>query len=146
MNQNNKQTKIRVNWPNAYFLSLADREEFIETSIMTLKSHYYNTVSSYAYEELLKAGAVPAEDFYKRVEARTNALINEKRFPVKEFIKGEEDRAMVCLNVSNIDSLAIEMALERLSSLEKLDSNSYYEFGIPTTFSIDEFLKDFKKH
>jgi len=146
MKQNKQQTKILINWPDAYFLSLADKEKFIETSIITLKSHYYDTITHYAYNKLSQTEDITDPDFYKKVEAMAETMIKESSYPVKEYVKTDEERAMVCLNVNNIDTIAIEMALERLASLENVKPGIYKEFGVPTTFSIDEILNNFKKH
>lgn len=146
MKQNKQQTKILINWPDAYFLSLADKEKFIETSIVTLRSHYYDMITQHAYEKLSQVEDITDPDFYKKVDAMAETMIKESFCPVKEYVKTDKERAMVCLNVQNVDYTAIEMALERLASLGDIKPGIYKEFGVPTTFSMDEILNNFKKH
>jgi hypothetical protein len=138
--------KITFNWSDLYFLSLAGHEKFIETSVVTLKSHYHDTIINRVYEEMARVQNVTSPGFYANVQARADLLMNEGAYPVREFVQSDEHRTIVCLNVKNIDMLAVEMALERLTSLEKIIPGIYVEFGNPTTFSAKEFLETYTTH
>ena len=144
--ENNQSNKMIINWPDLYFLSIADREKFIETTVVTLRAHYRDTIINHVYKEMSQTNDVTDPNLYLKVQAKANVLMNEGAYPVCEFVQADEDRATVCLNVKNIDRIAVEIALERLASLERIEPGAYIEFGTPTTFSADEVFEICRKH
>ncbi len=142
----NQQNKLTANWPDLYFNSLANKERFIDTTILTLKTHYRDVVTDHALNEMLQKTDIVDPDFYAKVEARANTLMNEGSFLVREFVKTDDNQAMVCLNVKNIDAFAVEMALDRLTSIGSLKPNMHLEFGSPMSFSANEVSEIFRKH
>lgn len=107
-------------------LAEAEREEFADVQVITLKQH----VKELALEDAL-------DDFGRHqhiadvseMHNRVNFLVETKYTSAKEFVLIEEDTIRIGVDKSEINDHAIDYALSLLIQVESFNPGERYEFG-----------------
>lgn len=127
----------KLPWNNMIFFAAAEKEDFCSINIITLKTHYRNTISDLAFTQVMKTNNVlPPPTLIKN---EMKKIIDSGKITVQQFIEYDGvDHMTICLNKdqlkSDIEILDFLATFDKIFGLKKGKTT----FGHAFTFTSEE--------
>ncbi len=127
-----------INWSDLVFYADANDEPFREIAVITLKSHYVDTVFSSVLSQIPKQENDSIEKYFTLVEKKAIHVMNSKAIFVREHVSIDEElNVVICLDVDKITEDVVFDSLNILTQVE-IAPNAIHFFGKEATFSAKE--------
>jgi len=107
-------------------LAEAEREEFADVEVITLKQHVKDQALEHALEDFGKHQHIGQ---VQEIHDRVNFLLETKYTSAKEFVLIEQDKVRIGVDKTEISDHAIDYALSLLIQVESFNPGERYEFG-----------------
>jgi hypothetical protein len=124
----------KQNWSDLILRGAADGEEFTDVRLITLRSHYEDTIEHLAMNVTYNISGVKSLD--EQIQSTKESMRNKGKIQVKQFVEHdvENNTLTICIDVPKIDDNTINVALDALAEIE-FSFGTKVEFGEPKTFA-----------
>ena len=96
----------KVLWTDLVFLSEAEREDFCNVNMVTLKAHYYDLVCERAFDRAL--ASENTSSLFTLVDTEMKKIFGSGEVTVRQFIEYDgADELTICLNRDKLDDIAV---------------------------------------
>lgn len=135
-------TPNKVSWADLVFLSEAEREDFCNVNMVTLKAHYYDLVCELAFNRAL--ASENTSSLFTLADNEMKKIFESGEVNVRQFIEYDgADELTICLNRDKLDDIAVVDFLLQFDWIYGFEKGRR-EFGHTFTFTQEELNLPFK--